>query len=303
MKTLAYQTLGRASEILERIGRRPYQSSELTKTDNDTRSTYDRTGLTVQTAHKLEVLHRSDDLLYVRYNRPSHSFWRAQEFSLFHRHRELFERPVADFGCGDGSFASVLFESVDCGIDHDTDALAIASQYNLYEQLVTSQERHIPLGDRSVNSVFSNSVLEHVSDLGAILAELRRIIAPGGRLVLTVPLLKYRDDLTKYFGSRTSEEVNRESSHCNLLTESEWRKRLKDYGFTVDLVIHYQPDWYTFWYRFHRLSGPRALGRFIADLDVKLWNRYRHRYLAAVRESIEQTSDGANIFVNARRLN
>ncbi|MBI5265704.1 MAG: hypothetical protein HY851_00580 [candidate division Zixibacteria bacterium] len=117
-----------------------------------------------------------------------------------------------------------------------------------------------------------------------------------------MPLRKYRDDLTKYFGIRTSEEVNRASSHHHLLSESEWRSRLRGSGFAVDLVIHYQPDWYTFWYRFHRLSGPMALGRFVPDLDVKLWNRYRRRYLAAVRESIERTSDGANIFVVASKL-
>ena len=295
MKELLYRTLGRASEVVDRVirGSASTQNGE---------STFDRTGLIVPTARKLEVLYRSDELLYVRYDRPSHSFWRAQEFSLFRRHCEALVMPVADFGCGDGSFASVLFDSVDIGIDHDPDALAIAAQYGLYSCLVQSQERQIPLPDESVQSVISNSVLEHVIDLDAVLKELHRIIAPGGRLMFTVPLLKYRDDLAKYFGRRTSDRVNQSSSHRNLLTESQWRSRLGDAGFAPELIIHYQPDWYTFWYRFHRLSGPCALGRFLGDLDGKLWRRYKHRYLAAVRESIERTTDGANIFVIARKL-
>ncbi len=300
MKTLAYMTLGRITEVIDRTYQKFRPPSDQAPRTIDSER-YDRTGLTGGLARKLEVLYRSDDILYVRYDQPWHSFWRAQEFSLFRRHRELLQRPLADFGCGDASFASALFEMVDFGIDHDPDALAVAREYHLYRDLVHSHESSIPVPDTAVQSIMSNSVLEHVSDLPTILDELNRILSPGGRLVFTVPVQRYKRDLAKYFGRRASEQINRGSYHRNLLTEAQWRQELKRAGFGVELVIHYQPDWFTFWYRFHRFSGPRAFGRLVRNLDDKLWRRYRERYVDAVRESINRTVDGANIFVVARK--
>jgi SAM-dependent methyltransferase len=45
------------------------------------------------------------------------------------------------------------------------------------------------LADGSVQTVVCVSVLEHVDDLRAALAELGRVLAPGGTLLLTVPFL------------------------------------------------------------------------------------------------------------------
>jgi len=45
------------------------------------------------------------------------------------------------------------------------------------------------LADGSVDTVVCVSVLEHVDDLTAALDELRRVVAPGGVLLLTVPFL------------------------------------------------------------------------------------------------------------------
>lgn len=47
----------------------------------------------------------------------------------------------------------------------------------------------IALNDGVVDMVIANHVLEHVDD-GAALAELHRILAPGGRAVLTVPMIE-----------------------------------------------------------------------------------------------------------------
>jgi SAM-dependent methyltransferase len=45
------------------------------------------------------------------------------------------------------------------------------------------------LADGSVDTAVCISVLEHVDDLPTALAELRRVVAPGGVLLLTVPFL------------------------------------------------------------------------------------------------------------------
>jgi len=48
----------------------------------------------------------------------------------------------------------------------------------------------IELPSSSVDAVLTPHVLEHVPDTDAALRELRRILAPGGRLVLQVPVLQ-----------------------------------------------------------------------------------------------------------------
>lgn len=44
-----------------------------------------------------------------------------------------------------------------------------------------------PAGDASVDLVLATETLEHVLEPGAFLAEARRVLRPGGRLVITVP--------------------------------------------------------------------------------------------------------------------
>jgi SAM-dependent methyltransferase len=45
----------------------------------------------------------------------------------------------------------------------------------------------MPFGDGAFDTVLSNQVLEHVPDPRALWAEMVRVLAPGGRLIVTVP--------------------------------------------------------------------------------------------------------------------
>lgn len=88
----------------------------------------------------------------------------------------------------------------------------------------------IDLADHCLDVVASPHVLEHVPDTGRALAELYRVIAPGGRLLLQVPLLQ----------GRTARPVTPEFHGDN--TPVEWRfgwdltERLRAVGFTTCLL-------------------------------------------------------------------
>jgi len=51
---------------------------------------------------------------------------------------------------------------------------------------------HIPLADHSVDAVFSSNTLEHVRDLPGLLAELHRVLKPGGVGVHLMPTPAWR---------------------------------------------------------------------------------------------------------------
>jgi SAM-dependent methyltransferase len=47
----------------------------------------------------------------------------------------------------------------------------------------------LPLADGSLDAVVLTEVLEHVGDPGAVLTEMARLLAPGGRLIMTTPFV------------------------------------------------------------------------------------------------------------------
>lgn len=281
--------------LARRIGRRsgaPATTAEL-----------DRTGLLVRRAVRIPVKWRDQEVIFPLYEDSlAHSFWRAQEFSLLRRHLPLLERPVLDFGCGDGSFAAVLFEKVDFGVDIDEDALAVAKEFGIYGELLKSDGRRIELPDGAVGSVFSNSVLEHVSNLNDALAEISRVLRPGGTFILSVPVVRFARDLARYFGKGESDRVNSDYFHRNLMETEEWKRLLCANGLLPITVQEYQPAWFSFYYMQLRYLGNQGLGRVFPGIRDWFWGRYQGRLVEMVRQSTASTEErGGNVFIVARK--
>lgn len=98
---------------------------------------------------------------------------------------------VMDYGCGPG-FVSLGMAGlvapggnvygVDINARFVTDATDRAAEVdNVSFHLV--QDGQIPLADGAVNRALCKNVLEYVPDLSATLAEFRRVLEPGGRLL------------------------------------------------------------------------------------------------------------------------
>ena len=102
---------------------------------------------------------------------------------------------LVDFGCGNG--AQTLLFTGDCdrltGVDVSDDFLAEFRREITYRGLddrvkaMVTQGGPIPLPDGVADVVTCFTVLEHVPDEMAALAEMRRILRPGGKLIITVP--------------------------------------------------------------------------------------------------------------------
>jgi SAM-dependent methyltransferase len=84
---------------------------------------------------------------------------------------------ILDFGCGDGQMvrqyrsAGLQAVGVDVTLEEETEFLRLIPGDASYR---------IPFADSTFDFIFSNSVLEHVQDLDAALAEIHRVLKPGG---------------------------------------------------------------------------------------------------------------------------
>ena len=114
------------------------------------------------------------------------AFERFMEARIYQRHG--FRRPILDIGCGEGLFAKVVFaEKIDTGIDPDSRELERARALEAYEELIECTGDAIGKPNGHYNTIFSNSVLEHISDVDPVFREAHRLLANGGRFYVTVP--------------------------------------------------------------------------------------------------------------------
>ncbi|MGI8968537.1 MAG: class I SAM-dependent methyltransferase [Chloroflexota bacterium] len=109
---------------------------------------------------------------------------------------------VLDLGCAFGFGTRYLVPRYGA-FGHDLDATSIARARNLSSGIVFTEgpADHVPYPDGWFQGVLLLDVLEHVPDEGAVIAEIARVLRPGGRLILSVPnkgILAALDSLNVY---------------------------------------------------------------------------------------------------------
>jgi SAM-dependent methyltransferase len=95
----------------------------------------------------------------------------------------------ADVGCGDGVHHPWLRRHVGAlyASDYNIVRLQRVAERGVATSVFLADLTDYPAADGAFDVVFCNHVLEHVPDDGRALAELRRILAPDGVLVIGVP--------------------------------------------------------------------------------------------------------------------
>ena len=94
---------------------------------------------------------------------------------------------IADLGCGPGGNLSMLAQhGYVTGIEPDAQAAAFAREATgLAVMTAPAEATGLPAGSFSLVTMFD--VLEHLEEEQPALAEVRRLLAPGGRFLFTVP--------------------------------------------------------------------------------------------------------------------
>ncbi|MFD7815509.1 class I SAM-dependent methyltransferase [Streptomyces sp. NPDC059785] len=102
-------------------------------------------------------------------------------------------RTVLDLGCGDGTAAAtaapLLAGHRIVGVDWSQDALRRAHARLPYAVRGELGDGGLPFATGSADAVLFSEVLEHLVDPDAALDEIRRVLRPGGHLMLSTPNL------------------------------------------------------------------------------------------------------------------
>ena len=165
---------------------------------------------------------------------------------------------VVDFGCGAGALLATLQIGERIGVEPNPPAREAGEARGV--RVVASTRE---LEDAIADVVISNHALEHTLAPLAELRELRRVLKPGGRIVLWLPLDDWRTQ------RRPGEDVNH---HLYTWTPLLLQNLLDEAGFEVRecrVVTHA-------WPRFHQLLF-RRLPRPAFDVLARIWAVLRRR--------------------------
>lgn len=145
---------------------------------------------------------------------------------------------ILDLGCGDGQLTVRLAATgaIVTGVDASPEMVAAARTLGVNAECAPAE--NLPYGDGSFDAVFSNAALHWVRGQDAMMAEVHRVLKPGGRFVaemgghgniaaIWVGLMAV---LTRHGYGDREEGVN------YYPTPASYTRRLERHGFTVDRI-------------------------------------------------------------------
>lgn len=216
--------------------------------------------------------------------------------------------PTLDVGCGDGHFAARTFERpLEVGLDPWHGPIHEARRYGGYRWLVEADGAHAPFPDGHFASAVSNSVLEHIPHVEAVLAETARVLQPGAPFYVCMPNQRYLTELalSRVLGRPYTEWFRRVTRTVHADPPEVWQARLERAGFRLERWWHYFPpralrmlEW-GHYFGLPSLVARKLTGRWIlAPTRWNLWltERYVRRHIAFAPDP-----EGTYTFYLARR--
>jgi ubiquinone/menaquinone biosynthesis C-methylase UbiE len=132
-------------------------------------------------------------------------------------------RHALDLGCGDGALSTAIRAERLTLADVSTVALARArARLPDADTAELEPDAQLPFADGTFDLVVCTETLEHVRDVQLFLSEVRRVLAPGGRVAITTPAHRRLVRVPDPF-----------SPHLRFLTKRSLRALLGRMGFDV----------------------------------------------------------------------
>jgi len=165
---------------------------------------------------------------------------------------------ILDAPCGSSAALSLALRAKGftvTGADCDTDAAAVLGQGFARVDL----NKTMPWPDCTFDAVISTEGIEHLESHYTFLAELHRILRPGGLLIVTTPNITALRSRVRFFGSgffgRDGRPLNENARHplhhISLATFPELRYELHMSGFRLTEVRHTHIKPISYFYAFY----------------------------------------------------
>lgn len=169
---------------------------------------------------------------------------------------------ILNVGCGTGGTLPLLekYGTVD-NVDVSDEALKFMKKLG-YSRLTKVDGTTMPFKDNSYDIVVAFDVLEHIKDDAAALREWRRVLKPGGEIVMTVPAFQWlwsgHDVSLYHFRRYTTGRVRRLAQAAKL------HPRRTSYAivFSLPLIVGFRT--------LHKLTGKTADSE-TSYVDVPNW--------------------------------
>jgi len=119
------------------------------------------------------------------------------------------------------------------------------SRYRHLDRVIQADLSALPMNDASVDLFVCNHVLEHVPDVSRALAEIYRVLRPGGVAILQVPIaLKLERSIELPLDSSPEERVRLvgQHDHLRLFTAADYLDVLEQAGFLVERYDAFADD-------------------------------------------------------------
>lgn len=120
-------------------------------------------------------------------------FIRKEIYNFIKENAELFSGKLLDFGGGSKPYQSLFPQIKDYkSIEVESDKEDINADY-IYDG------KRIPFEDNYFESIICTEVFEHIEDINFTLIELKRVLKPGGLILITTPFMCIEHEMPNDF--------------------------------------------------------------------------------------------------------
>lgn len=174
--------------------------------------------------------------------RQRNRFARQRIANVFSLLPELKGKRVLDLGCGMGTFTVEAAQrgAVAVGLDMMPTALQAALRVAREERVsdarfILGDAAQLPAAAATFDVVLAADLTEHLDDrtLGRMLAEVRRVLKPGGRLVLYTPEASHIFEVLRERGV-----MKQDPSHIGIRRARDLAALTRQAGFTPERVTY-----------------------------------------------------------------
>ena len=203
-------------------------------------------------------------------------------------------RRLLDVGCAGGEFGALVKQELHAevwGIDPSDEVVERASA-NLDRFINAPFGAEAGLPERYFDVICFNDALEHFADTSTVLQTAKRLLAAGGSLVLSVPNVRYIDNvlhLVVQSDWRYEQRGIRDSTHLRFFTKKSIQRTLEAEGFEVQEIAGIRPKYWV-----GRAARPfvRLFGDWLEDMNYLQY--------AIVARSVDNREPVTNVSTSLR---